>query len=105
MRVRFPPRALSLRTEPTLLTTTVTGTQPHAAATPFLAVIVPQSGTLPPSLAELDKSSGGALARAYGAGDFTGKKDEVALLYPSGSATRIAVVWPERLGPAVASAT
>jgi leucyl aminopeptidase len=88
----------SLSFEPNLLTTSLASTAPHAAATPFLAVIVPQSGTLPPSLAELDKSSGGALARTYGAGDFTGKKDEVALLYPDGKASRIALIGTGKPG-------
>ena len=75
-----------------MLTTSVLQSAPHQHATPLLAVLVPQAGALPSSLAELDRSSGGALARAYGAGDFTGKKDEVALLYPSGPAARILLV-------------
>ena len=81
-----------------MLTTSVLNAAPHQHATPLLAVIVPQAGTLPSSLAELDKSSGGALSRTYGAGDFTGKKDEVALLYPSGAATRILLVGTGKPG-------
>ncbi|MEP6745718.1 MAG: leucyl aminopeptidase [Gemmatimonadota bacterium] len=91
MRVRFPPRA-SLTPDATVLTTSVLGAAPDQHATPFLAVIVPQSGSLPPSLAPLDKSSGGALARAYAAGDVSGKKDETVLLYPAGPAKRILLV-------------
>ena len=81
-----------------MLTTSVLNAAPHQHATPLLAVIVPQSGTLPSSLAELDKSSGGALSRVYGAGDFSGKKDEAALLYPSGAATRILLVGAGKPG-------
>ena len=33
---------------------------------------------MPASLAGLDASAGGALARLYAAGEFTGKKDQVA---------------------------
>ena len=81
-----------------MLSTSVLNTAPHQHATPLLAVIVPQSGTLPPSLADLDKGSGGALARAYSTGDFTGKKDEVASLYPTGAATRILLVGTGKPG-------
>ena len=75
-----------------VLNTSVIDTAPHKLSTPFLAVIVPQQGTLPASLVPLDQSSGGALTRAYAAGDVIGKKDEAVLLYPTGSATRILLV-------------
>ena len=81
-----------------MLTTSVLNVAPHHHATPFLAVVVPQSGTLPASLAELDKGSGGALTRAYGTGDFGGKKDEVATLYPTGAITRLLLVGAGKPG-------
>ncbi|HEV2291678.1 MAG TPA: leucyl aminopeptidase, partial [Gemmatimonadales bacterium] len=40
----------------------------------------------------VDTATGGALARLYAAGDFAGKKDEVAVLYPPGPAARIVLV-------------
>jgi leucyl aminopeptidase len=49
-------------------------------------------GGLPPSLTPLDQATGGALARLFAAGDFSGKKDESALLYPSGPAQRVLLV-------------
>ena len=97
MRVRFPPRA-SPDLELTVLNTSVLGTAPHQHSTPFLAVIVPQQGTLPASLLPLDQAAGGALARAYAAGDLTGKKDEAVLLYPAGLATRILLVGAGKPG-------
>jgi len=71
--------------------TQVIAAAPDAHATPFLIVLVPQ-GTEPASLAALDKASGGAIARCYSAGDFTGKKDETALLYAEGKRPRILLV-------------
>lgn len=62
-----------------------------AHATPLLAIAVPQGG-LPPSLAGLDAATGGALRRLYAAGDFTGKADQVAAIYPSAPAARILLV-------------
>ncbi len=59
--------------------------------TPLLAVAVPRSG-LVPSLSALDKALGGALDRLFTAGDFTGKRDEVALLYPAGATPRVLLV-------------
>ncbi|HXI32889.1 MAG TPA: leucyl aminopeptidase [Gemmatimonadales bacterium] len=59
--------------------------------TPLLAVAVATASALPPSLADLDKAAGGVLARA--AADFKGKRDDVALVYPSaGKAQRILLV-------------
>ncbi|HEY6853196.1 MAG TPA: leucyl aminopeptidase [Gemmatimonadales bacterium] len=59
--------------------------------TPLLAVAVAAGTTLPPALADLDKSAGGVLARA--AGDFKGKRDEVLLVYAAGGkAQRILLV-------------
>jgi leucyl aminopeptidase len=59
--------------------------------TPLLAVAVPR-GALPTSLSGLDKAAGGALERLFSAGDFSGKRDEVALLYPTGATPRLLLV-------------
>jgi leucyl aminopeptidase len=59
--------------------------------TPLLAVALPR-GRLPASLEALDKGTGGSLARLLASGDFTGKKDEVTIVYPSGPAARIMLV-------------
>ena len=62
-----------------------------SVSAPLLIVAVPQ-GALPASLGGLDKSAGGALARLYAGGEFTGKKDQVAAVYPAGPAARILLV-------------
>ena len=72
--------------------TTVSSAAPAGHATPLLAVAVPQGPALPPSLASLDGSTGGALGRLYAAADFTGKRDEVAVLYPPGPAGRVVLI-------------
>jgi leucyl aminopeptidase len=59
--------------------------------TPLLAVAVARGG-LPASLSGLDKALGGALERLFAAGDFSGKRDEVALLYPAGPTPRVLLV-------------
>jgi leucyl aminopeptidase len=64
---------------------------PAEFATPLLAIAVAQ-GPMPTSLAELDRAGGGALQRLYAAKDFSGKKDEVALLYPGGKAERVLLI-------------
>ncbi len=58
---------------------------------PLLIVLVPQAG-LPPSLARLDAALQGALARAYSAGDFLGKRDETLLCHGPGQLTRVLLV-------------
>src|SRR5207244_2083158 len=58
--------------------------------TPLLAIALAQGSALPASLAELDRAAGGVVARAIKSGDFKGKRDETALLYPGGAK-------PERL--------
>jgi leucyl aminopeptidase len=80
--------------------TTVAAAAPAAFQTPLLGVAVPQGTTLPPSLAQLDAVSGGALARLYAAGDFTGKRDEAAVLYPAGPAGRVVLVGLGKPDPA-----
>jgi leucyl aminopeptidase len=73
------------------LETAVVRAAPAGYQTPMLAVAVVRGG-LPASLAELDRASGGALQRLASAGDFGGKRDETALIYPSGPAGRILLV-------------
>src|SRR5437660_8028632 len=53
--------------------------------TPLLAVALAQGGAVPASLAELDRAAGGVVGRAITSGDFKGKRDETALLYPGGA--------------------
>lgn len=72
--------------------TTVSSAAPAGYATPLLAIAVPQGSALPPSLSPLDDSAGGALGRLYAAGDFAGKRDEVAVIYPPGPAGRMVLV-------------
>ncbi len=62
-----------------------------SVSTPLLILAVPQ-GAMPASLGALDKTTGGALARVYAGGEFTGKKDQVASVYPAGPAMRILLV-------------
>jgi leucyl aminopeptidase len=64
---------------------------PAGFQTPLLAIAVARGG-LPASLGELDRAAGGALQRLWSAGDFSGKRDETALIYPSGAAERILLV-------------
>ena len=73
------------------LETDVLSTAPSGFDTPLLAIAVARGG-LPASLATLDQATGGALGRLFAAGDFSGKKDETALLYPPGAAARVLLV-------------
>src|SRR2546427_11865168 len=66
------------------MTGTVVSTPLAQVATPLLAVALPQGGAVPPSLADLDRTLGEAVGRAIASGDFKGKRDETALLYPGG---------------------
>jgi len=68
--------------------TAVLSAAPAGYETPLLVVAVARGG-LPPSLAALDQATGGALGRIFSAGDFSGKKDEAALVYPPGPAARV----------------
>ena len=72
--------------------TTVSSAAPAGHSTPLLAIAVPQGSALPPSLSPLDGSTGGALGRLYAAADFTGKRDEIAVLYPTGPAGRVVLI-------------
>ena len=71
--------------------TSVASAAPATHATPLLALAVPAGG-LPASLAAVDAATGGALARVYASGDFTGKKDEQALVHPAGAIARVLLV-------------
>ena len=71
--------------------TSVVAAVPAGYETPLLALALPR-GPLPPSLAGVDKQTGGAIGRVLVAGDFTGKKDETAVIYPSGPAARVLLV-------------
>jgi leucyl aminopeptidase len=73
------------------LETAVVRAAPDGHQTPMLAIAVAR-GPLPASLASLDRAAGGALQRLATAGDFTGKRDETALVYPTGPAGRIMLV-------------
>lgn len=61
---------------------------------PLLAVALGEmeSKKVPSSLLKLDASLGGELSRVLAAGDFSGKPDEVALLYPTQGAQRVLLV-------------
>jgi leucyl aminopeptidase len=71
---------------------TVAGKPLAQVETPLLAVAVPQGTTLPASLGDLDRAAAGVLARALGAGDYKGKRDETLLVYGDGKAQRILLV-------------
>jgi leucyl aminopeptidase len=71
--------------------TAVVRAAPAGYQTPLLAIAVVR-GALPASLAELDRAAAGALQRLSSAGDFSGKRDESALIYPPGPAGRILLV-------------
>jgi len=71
--------------------TTIVSAKPAGYETPLLILALPR-GTLPPSLGSVDSAVGGAIGRLLAAGDFSGKKDETAVLYPSGPAARLLLV-------------
>jgi leucyl aminopeptidase len=71
--------------------TAVVQAQPAGHETPLLALALPR-GKLSTSLEGMDKGTGGAISRVLAAGDFSGKKDETAVLYPSGPAARVLLV-------------
>ena len=71
--------------------TSVAAAAPAGHETPLLALALTR-GALPASLAALDKQTGGAIGRVLSSGDFTGKRDETAVLYPSGPASRVLLV-------------
>jgi leucyl aminopeptidase len=71
--------------------TAVVPAAPAGYETPLLALALAR-GKLPPSLEGVDQATGGAVGRVLAAGDFTGKKDETAVVYPTGPAPRILLV-------------
>ncbi len=82
------------------LTSGIVTTPLADVTTPLLAIAVPQSSTVPPSLAALDRTAGGVLGRAITSGDFKGKRDEALLLYPAeaGKAQRLLLVGLGKAG-------
>ena len=87
------------------LTSTVVTTPLAQVETPLLAVALPQGSTVPASLAELDRAAGGVVGRAITSGDFKGKRDETALLYPAGGkASRLLLVGLGKAGEVTGSA-
>jgi leucyl aminopeptidase len=72
--------------------TSVVASAPAGLQTPLLALAVPQGSAPPASLASVDESAGGALTRLYASGDFTGKRDETAAIYPGGATSRILLI-------------
>jgi leucyl aminopeptidase len=79
------------------LLTKVVASSPAGFATPFLAIVVPQDG-MPESLEGLDAQADGAIRRLFTTGDFRGKRDETALLYPGGPAARLLLVGAGKAG-------
>jgi leucyl aminopeptidase len=71
--------------------TAVVQAQPAGYETPLLALALPR-GKLPASLDAVDKAAAGAINRVLASGDFSGKKDETAVVYPSGPAPRVLLV-------------
>ena len=59
--------------------------------TPLLMIPVPK-GALPTSLGSLDRACDGALSRCWSTGDFTGAKDETALLYSANGPERLLLI-------------
>ena len=47
---------------------------------------------MPASLDALNRATDGSLERVFSSSDFTGKRDDVAVLYPPGPAKRIVLV-------------
>src|SRR3954462_1983526 len=68
--------------------TAIVQAQPAGYETPLLALALSR-GKLPASLDAVDKATGGAINRVLASGDFTGKKDETAVIYPAGPAPRV----------------
>ncbi len=79
--------------------TSVAPSAPAGFQTPLLGVVVPQGTVLPASLTTLDAALDGALSRLYAAGDFSGKRDETVVLYPTGPAGRVTLVGVGKVEP------
>ncbi len=77
------------------LTISSVHSDPQHFTTPCLGILLPALETphaLPQVLTSLDALTEGALSRLISAGDFRGKKDEVAIAYPAQGPTRILLV-------------
>src|SRR5439155_772834 len=81
-RPRLSPSALSSMSR---MTSGVASAPLSQLDTPLLAVALAQGSAIPASLADLDRTAGGVVARVITSGDFKGKRDETTLLYPSGA--------------------
>jgi len=71
--------------------TRVVAATPEQASTPLLAVALSRA-PLPAALTALDRAAGGAITRLLESGDFVGKKDETAVLYPPAPVGRLLLV-------------
>jgi leucyl aminopeptidase len=71
--------------------TTLALRAPETHRGPLLIALVAE-GAVPASLAPVDRLLGGGLGRAYQSGDFSGKRDETALLYGEGDLKRLLAV-------------
>jgi leucyl aminopeptidase len=60
--------------------------------TPLLIVPVAAGESPPSTLDALDTAIGGGIAAAWASGDFAGKRDQTAILYPNGGITRLLLV-------------
>lgn len=71
----------------------VKASAPHLSKAALLAVGVAKTNTtVPPSLTPLDKGMRGGIERVLATQDFTGKRDETALLYPAAGPKRVLLV-------------
>jgi leucyl aminopeptidase len=61
-------------------------------STPLLIVPVANGDAPPAVLATLDAALGGAIGSAWSSGDFAGKRDQTAMLYPAGPITRVLLI-------------
>jgi len=61
---------------------------------PLLAIVVGETADkkLPSTLVDIDSFLNGELSRVFGAGDFAGKSDQMALLYPKKGPARLLLV-------------
>ena len=73
------------------LATRVSPEAPEAIETPLLIAAVARGG-LSASLGALDAAAGGAVDRVYASGDFSGRRDEMAVVYGAGNAARVLLV-------------
>jgi len=71
--------------------TVVVPSAPAGYETPLLMLALAR-GSLPASVGTIDSATGGAINRVLAAGDFTGKKDETAVIYPPGPFARVLLV-------------